>query len=170
MKKVPFSDAFDKAYHHLRPYGVLAVAVYGYIEGFERQQKPCFASRQHIAKVLYSSPGSVARALQTLKKAGHITISWEAKKRVLKTVKTVIRNDDTVITMISNPDQYDQSTLINMINYEDLDLLRSSYKDLDTKKRVVNMVENSNRSVLDPDLKSINAKAARLGLKKRFNI
>lgn len=156
MTKISNSSEFSKNYNALRPYGVLASAIYGYVEQFEKNKRPCFASRQHIAKELYSSPGSVARAIATLIKAGLLVRNYQGKKRILSTVKA----NPIVIKTEGHRDHSDQGTLINMINYKDLDKQRSRYKDL--------LLDNNNNNLDQNTLERINGAAEKFKLKKRF--
>lgn len=103
MSKLYTNAPFDKSYHHLRPLGVLAVAVYGYVERFYASGKPCFASREHIAKELYSSPGSVARAVNKLVKEGYLKRCYRGKIRVLEPITIPI-------TVIAHPDHSDRAS------------------------------------------------------------
>lgn len=159
------SSRYNKSYIDLRPLGVLAVAVYGYVEGFELTKQVCFASREHIAKELYSSPSLVGRAIAKLIKAKLLVRSYQGKNRILRTVKTSVNMTDISSTSVKKRGdlgQIDRRTSVNMTDYIELDLYKNRYID----PFIDNNINNNN---LDQNtLERINGAAEKFKLKKRF--
>jgi hypothetical protein len=169
MIKINDNSRYNKSYIDLRPLGVLAVAVYGYVEGFELTKQTCFASREHIAKELYSSPSLVGRAIAKLVSAKLLTRDYQGKNRILKTVKTSVNMTDISTTSVKkggNLGQYDRRTSVNMTDYIELDLYKNRYIDPFMNKNINN---NINTPELDQAaVERINGAAEKFKLKKRF--
>jgi len=179
MIKINDSSRYNKSYIDLRPLGVLAVAVYGYVEGFELTKQTCFASREHIAKALYASPRNVARAIAVLIEHKLLKRSYKGKNRILETVKTSANMADINTTSANMANvsstsakkggdlgQYGRRTPANMADYIELDLYKNRYIDPFMNKNI-----NNNINTLELDkaaVERINGAAEKFKLKKRF--
>lgn len=166
MIKINDSSRYNKSYIDLRPLGVLAVAVYGYVEGFELTKQTCFASREHIAKELYASPSLVGRAIAKLIKANLLVRSYQGKNRILRTVKTSVNMTDISSTSVKKRGdlgQIDRRTSVNMTDYIELDLYKNRYID-----PLLDNININNNNLDQNTLERINGAAEKFKLKKRF--
>lgn len=177
MIKINDSSRYNKSYIDLRPLGVLAVAVYGYVEGFELTKQTCFASREHIAKALYASPRNVGRAIAVLVEHNLLKRSYKGKNRVLETVKTSVNMTDINTTSANMANvsstsakkggdlgQYGRHTSANMTDYIELDLYKNRYID----PFIDNNININNNNLDQNTLERINGAAEKFKLKKRF--
>ena len=84
-KMISNPEYFFKLYKHLFAAGlsIVDVAVYGYIEEWNRGGKPCFCSDDTIGKAFNLERKAILRARQKLHQLGYIQSTKNGRKNVM---------------------------------------------------------------------------------------
>lgn len=175
MKTIHYLESYlkvKKSHLHL---GFDCACFLAWVAEFEAQGKTCFASRQFIAHQLGLSESSVQRIIRKLSTTGHLTVTYQKNQRVLHTTEG---SNLTQQGIQIEPPRGSKLTHkgIQIDSIQRNKIQRNIY----TKKQNTNINnKNNNNNIIQvlvhsdppeeaPKTDTLNAAAAKFGLRKRW--